>query len=106
MLKHLPGLADALTHDVEVGWHLGADSWGQGYATEMAATVMEHGFHAQNLTQIYAIANPDNLPSFSVMKRLGMTIIGPNQLYYGGEPATVYRATKSTWTTPIMGQKM
>ena len=99
MLKHLPGLEDQLTDDVEVGWHLGSDSWGQGYATEMAAAIMDHGFDTQGLERIYALAYLENRASFAVMRRLGMKCIGRNQGYYGGDKADVYAIDASAWTT-------
>ena len=34
ILKVLPDAAGVPTGDVEVGWHLHPDAWGQGYATE------------------------------------------------------------------------
>ena len=98
MLKHLPGLENKITEDVEVGWHLGSDSWGQGYATEMARAVVEYGFLTQGLERIYAIAHLENEASFAVMRRLGMRCLGPNQVYYDGEKTDVYAIDASEWT--------
>ena len=99
MLKHLPGLEHQLTDDVEVGWHLGSDSWGQGYATEMARAVVAYGFHTQKLERIYAIAHLENDASFAVMRRLGMKRLGPNQIYYDGEKADVYAIDRQDWVS-------
>jgi RimJ/RimL family protein N-acetyltransferase len=100
MLKHLPGLEDQLTDGVEVSWHLGSDSWGQGYATEMAAAVMEHGFQTQGLERIYAVAHLENEASFAVMRRLGMKHLGPNQVYYDGAKADVFAIDAPDWISP------
>ena len=40
----LPGVDNAPTADIEVGWHLHPDSWGHGYATEAARGAVERGF--------------------------------------------------------------
>ncbi len=100
LLKHLPGFDDTLTEDIEVGWHLGSDSWGQGYATEMGAAAIRYGFEIQGLDRIYALADPENEASIAVMRRLGMRWSGLNHAYYGGERAEVYviDASSSTLT--------
>ena len=40
----VPRFEAAFTPCVEVGWRLGAEHWGQGYATEAARAVLVHGF--------------------------------------------------------------
>jgi RimJ/RimL family protein N-acetyltransferase len=67
--------------DVEVGWHLHPDSWGQGYATEAAAGAIAYGF-AQGFTEIYAVVRPGNDPSMAVCRRLGMTPLGLTDRWY------------------------
>ena len=57
--------------EVEIGWHLHPDSWGNGYATEAAKAVLEYGFEL-GLPEILAIAKPDNAPSIAVMRHIGM----------------------------------
>jgi RimJ/RimL family protein N-acetyltransferase len=70
--------------EVEVGWHLHPDSWGNGYATEAARDAIEHGF-AQAVQQIYAVVRPDNEPSLAVCRRLGMRALGRTDRWYGTE---------------------
>jgi RimJ/RimL family protein N-acetyltransferase len=60
-----------------------------GYATEMAAAVIQHGFATLALPKIFALAHPENLASLAVMRRLGRTEIGPNRIYYEGMTAEV-----------------
>lgn len=67
--------------DVEVGWHLHPDAWGQGYATEAAQGALAHGF-AHGLTEIYAVVRPDNEASLKVCRRLGMTPLGRTARWY------------------------
>jgi RimJ/RimL family protein N-acetyltransferase len=70
--------------DVEVGWHLHPDSWGQGYATEGARGAIELGF-ASGLREIYAVVRPGNEPSLAVCRRLGMTPLGLTMQWYAVE---------------------
>jgi ribosomal-protein-alanine N-acetyltransferase len=47
--------------------------WGKGYATEAARACMDFGFDELGLDQIVAYTAQLNLPSQTVMQRLGMT---------------------------------
>jgi RimJ/RimL family protein N-acetyltransferase len=57
---------------VELAWRLAFDQWGNGYATEAARAVIEHGFSHTQLDEIIAVTNIDNERSRRVMVRLGM----------------------------------
>ena len=57
----------------EVLWALHPETWGKGYATEMARAALRYGFEDLGLELIFAITKPDNLASQSVMKRLGLS---------------------------------
>jgi RimJ/RimL family protein N-acetyltransferase len=59
---------------VEVGWRLGKQFWGRGYATEAGAEWVRHGFDVLALDEIVSIYEPDNVASGAVMKRLGFTL--------------------------------
>jgi len=58
---------------VEIGWRLAPAFWGKGYATEAAEAALRIGFEDLNLDQIVSFTVMANEPSWSVMKRLGMT---------------------------------
>ncbi|GAA3047092.1 GNAT family N-acetyltransferase [Kitasatospora albolonga] len=70
--------------EVEVGWHLHPDSWGNGFATEAARGALAKGF-AEGLTEIHAVVYPGNEPSMAVCRRLGMTAQGRTSRWYGVE---------------------
>ncbi|MFT4925595.1 MAG: RimJ/RimL family protein N-acetyltransferase [Phenylobacterium sp.] len=55
----------------EIGWTLGRNYWGKGYATEAARKVMDYGFNTLNKTHIISIIHPDNHNSKQVAARLG-----------------------------------
>jgi ribosomal-protein-alanine N-acetyltransferase len=58
---------------VEIGWRLGADHWGRGYASEAADAALRFGFDVMGLEEIVAFTAASNVRSQRVMERLGMT---------------------------------
>jgi RimJ/RimL family protein N-acetyltransferase len=56
---------------VEVGWRLGAEFWGHGYATEAGRAWVDYGFGTGGLDEIVSIYQPENVASGAVMGRLG-----------------------------------
>jgi RimJ/RimL family protein N-acetyltransferase len=58
---------------VEVGWRLGREHWGYGYATEAARAAVDFGFDVLALDEIVAMVAPANTASRRVAERLGMT---------------------------------
>lgn len=93
ILKQLPDGDGQLTPDWEVGWHLRKASWGKGYATEAARTIVDYGLRVLKLPSIYAIAYSENRRSIQVMERLGMTALGLTSQYYGRHNLVLYQAT-------------
>jgi RimJ/RimL family protein N-acetyltransferase len=56
----------------EMGWALGVEYRGQGYATEAARALMDYGFNSLGLHRIHADTSTDNVASWRMMERLGM----------------------------------
>jgi RimJ/RimL family protein N-acetyltransferase len=56
----------------EIGWALGVEHRGRGYATEAARALMDYGFKTLGLHRIHADTSSDNLASWRLMERLGM----------------------------------
>ena len=56
----------------ELGYWLGADSWGRGFATEAAHALVEFGFRELGLSRIYAQVLEGNAVSCRVLEKLGM----------------------------------
>jgi RimJ/RimL family protein N-acetyltransferase len=95
LLSPLPGE----TGDVEIGWHLNPDHWGNGYATEAGRGVVGLAFGLEQvgpesvqadavagrpvLDRVIALVDPDNARSQAVCRRLGMTHLGQTDEYYG-----------------------
>ncbi|WP_133128159.1 GNAT family N-acetyltransferase [Legionella nagasakiensis] len=57
---------------VEIGWRLGSQYWGFGYATEGALASLDYGFNQLGINEIVAFTVPDNLRSRKVMEKIGM----------------------------------
>lgn len=58
--------------NVEIGWRLGREAWGKGYATEAALAALHFAFTELALDSVVAFTTPNNLRSRAVMERLGM----------------------------------
>jgi RimJ/RimL family protein N-acetyltransferase len=58
--------------EAEIGYRLVKKHWRQGFATEAAAAVCEHGLKTIGLSRIVAIVEPDNVSSVHVLQKLGM----------------------------------
>lgn len=56
----------------KLGYAIGADHWGHGYATDAARTIIDYGFRTLKLHRITAAIGPDNTGSIAVVQRLGM----------------------------------
>jgi RimJ/RimL family protein N-acetyltransferase len=56
----------------ELGYWLGQDAWGQGYATEAADALVDLGFSRLGLQRIYAQVLDGNDASCRVLDKLGM----------------------------------
>ncbi|HTQ79604.1 MAG TPA: GNAT family N-acetyltransferase [Thermoanaerobaculia bacterium] len=60
------------TGEVEVGWWVMPELWGQGLGTEAGAGCLGYAWDTLNLRRVTAIAFPDNGPSRRIMEKLGM----------------------------------
>ena len=67
-----PG-ADAIAGEIEIGWRLREDAWGQGYAKEAAVASLDVAFDRFEAPRVVAVTALGNLPSQALMRRLGMT---------------------------------
>ena len=68
-----PSFEASFTPAVEVGWRLGREHWGNGYATEAGRAAVAHGFGELGLDEIVSFTSKLNEPSIRVMERIGMT---------------------------------
>lgn len=67
------GFEAHFTPAVEIGWRLGREHWGFGYATEAAAAALDFGLGPAGLEEVVSFTIPANVRSIAVMERIGMS---------------------------------
>ncbi|MGQ0709402.1 MAG: GNAT family N-acetyltransferase [Rhodoferax sp.] len=61
---------------VEVSYYFGPSYWGQGYATELVRSALQHGFDGLAMESIGAFVRPENRASARVLEKCGLTALG------------------------------
>ena len=79
----------------ELGWTLGREFWGKGYATEAARRALEFAFEELGRGHVISLIRPDNRASIRVAERLGEHLEGRRELF--GAEALVYVITREDW---------
>jgi RimJ/RimL family protein N-acetyltransferase len=82
-LKHWPQF-----DEIELGWILRRDVWGQGYATEAAGACADWAFRELDLPCLTAMIHPANVRSVGVAERLGFKPLREDVLL--GDPVVVH----------------
>lgn len=59
--------------EVEIGWRLREDAWGQGYAREAAQAALDWAWANLDVERVVSFTVPANEPSWRLMERLGMS---------------------------------
>lgn len=67
-----PG-GEKIAGEIEIGWRLREDAWGQGYAKEAAIASLDLAFGRFAAPRVVAVTALGNLPSQGLMIRLGMS---------------------------------
>lgn len=60
----------------EIGWRLGKEFWGRGYATEGALRCLQYGFEELNFEEVYSFTATLNQRSERIMQKIGMSKVG------------------------------
>ncbi|MBV9603682.1 MAG: GNAT family N-acetyltransferase [Solirubrobacterales bacterium] len=76
-------------NDIEAGWAIVPERWGQGLATELAHAVVQAGFDQLGLLEIVAFTLPDNRASRRVMDKAGFQY--ERDIVHAGLPHVLYR---------------
>ena len=77
--------------EVEVGWAVMADRWGEGFATEIGRASARHAFGELELLDVVAFTLPDNHASRRVMEKLGFAY--ERDVLHAGLPHVLCRLT-------------
>lgn len=80
-----PGDFDARGPEIEIGYWVAKEAWGNGYATEAARAVLGWvtGGDGPGLGRVLAVTNPENAASRRVLEKIGMRSLGESGAYYG-----------------------
>lgn len=70
---NIPRFEAHFTPCVELGWRLGTEFRGQGFATEAARAVVDQAFARLSVSELVAMTIPANVRSQRVMQKLGMS---------------------------------
>jgi len=79
--------------DVEIGWQIAPEFWGNGYATEAGRGLLERAF-ANDVDEVFALVRPANRRAEAAARRVGMTWVGETEKYYGLQ-LNVFRIRRS-----------
>jgi len=60
--------------EIEIGYHVRRDLWGQGYAPEAARACRDYGFARLGAEQLISLVRLGNLPSRRVAEKIGMSL--------------------------------
>jgi RimJ/RimL family protein N-acetyltransferase len=68
-----PGMRAAIGPDaeIEIGWTLARDAWGNGYATEAALAARDWAREEHGFDRLISLIHPDNPASIRVAEKLG-----------------------------------
>jgi RimJ/RimL family protein N-acetyltransferase len=81
--------------DVELGYGLRKQSWGKGYATEVAQALVQRAFTDLGATSLVACVTIDNVASVRVLEKAGLRRAGePLYLHGENELSVKYALTK------------
>jgi [ribosomal protein S5]-alanine N-acetyltransferase len=85
-----PKTAHVGGHDeVEIGWTVAPERWGEGIATELGAASVELAFDPLGLVDVVSFTLVGNVASRRVMEKLGFAF--ERDVIYAGMPHVLYR---------------
>ncbi|MEV6717568.1 GNAT family N-acetyltransferase [Lentzea sp. NPDC051208] len=68
--------------DLEVGWQVRPDLWGQGYASETTHALATWAFR-HDVYEVFAVVRPGNTRASSTVTKNGMHWVGETSKYFG-----------------------
>ncbi len=89
--------------DLELGWMLARDAWGNGYASEAAHTVAHWAFEQPGVQELFAVVRDANTRGAATAERIGMEWVGETDKYYDLH-LQVYRVRAADLDQPLPGQ--
>lgn len=93
----IPTFLPEILPAVEVGWRLGKQHRGHGFATEAGQAWIRYGFDELGLRSIVSICEPENTASKAVMQRLGFILERETTHPAHGVPLHVMSLSYDAW---------
>jgi RimJ/RimL family protein N-acetyltransferase len=96
-LNRLGAIVPGVEEDaIEIGWWIGTESWGRGFATEAALALRDEAFGGLGAQRLVARYQPANQASGRIMIKIGMRVHG-DTVGASGEPVRVYELSRADW---------
>ena len=83
----------------ELGWTLGREFWGQGYATEGARRALKYAFEEMDRDHVISLIQPQNKASIKVAERLGEKLEGQTEVF--DHRVLIYGIDRADWQAEI-----
>ena len=87
-----PQVVDGI-EELEIGYRIHPDHWGQGLATEAARAVRDYGFDDLKLPRLISLIHPENVASRRVAEKNGMTL--EKETVFRGFSTIVYSISRA-----------
>ena len=81
--------------EVEVEYALAKAYWGRGIASEAARASLKFGFETLRLPRIIALADPQNIASWRVMEKVGLTY--QKEVFFFGMQLVYYQIERGEY---------
>lgn len=91
-LKYLPEI-----NDTDIGYRFLPSYWGIGIASEVSVEILKYGFENLNLNRIIGIAMPENIGSWKVLEKIGLTLYKTDDYNGDEEVYNWYKIDKATY---------
>ena len=83
--------------EIEIGYLIRRDLWGQGLATEAAQFCRDYGFSQRGFDKLISLLHPANIASRRVAEKNGMRLI--KEMKWRNKPTIVYAVERSNSAT-------
>lgn len=82
--------------EIEVGYLLIPAAWGQGFATEICARLLQFAFEQTALDEVVATTDPENARSQNVLQKCGLRPLGLRRAY-GHDDVSWFAVNRVQW---------
>lgn len=91
-LKYLPEI-----NETDIGYRFLPKYWGMGIASEVSVKILEFGFKNLNLERIIGVAMPENIGSWKVLEKIGLSLYKVDDYDGDGKEYKWYSINKTTY---------